>query len=49
MIEWMAATYPRSNIFLVFNSVENAPGAPYSAQSPRPVFLAARDFTPVQR
>jgi len=39
--------YPRSNVFLVFNSVENACGDPYAAPSRRPEFLASRDFTPV--
>lgn len=39
--------YPRSNIFLVFNSVENTPEAPYAASAPRPAHIAARDFTPL--
>ncbi len=39
--------YPRTNIFIVFNSVENTCGAPFSAPRPRPDFLGARDFTPV--
>ncbi len=39
--------FPRSNIFIVFNSVENTCGAPFSAPRPRPEFLGARDFTPV--
>ncbi|UXA17541.1 ectoine hydroxylase [Mycobacterium sp. SMC-4] len=34
--------YPRSNIFLVFNSVENRLTAPYRAEQPRPEYLAAR-------
>ncbi|MFI5608333.1 ectoine hydroxylase [Amycolatopsis sp. NPDC051903] len=41
--------YPRSNIFLVFNSVENALGAPFAASEPRPSFIAGRDSTPVRR
>ena len=41
--------YPRSNIFIVFNSVENTCTKPFSANNPRPEFLAARDFTPVGR
>lgn len=41
--------YPRSNIFLVFNSVENTPGEPYAAPARRPEFVAGRDFTPVTR
>jgi ectoine hydroxylase len=39
--------YPRSNVFLVFNSVENTAVEPFSAPSPRPTFIGARDFTPV--
>ncbi|MEV2276388.1 ectoine hydroxylase [Nocardiopsis sp. NPDC049922] len=41
--------YPRSNIFIVFNSVENACVKPFAASDPRPEFLSARDFTPVGR
>ena len=41
--------YPRSNIFLVFNSVENALEQPYYAAEPRPTFIAGRDFTPLTR
>ncbi|WP_424923602.1 ectoine hydroxylase [Amycolatopsis acidicola] len=41
--------YPRSNIFLVFNSVENALVEPYAASKPRPEFIGSRDFTPVSR
>ncbi|GAB3438698.1 ectoine hydroxylase [Streptomonospora sediminis] len=40
--------FPRANVFVVYNSVENACEAPFSASKPRPPFLAARDFTPVQ-
>ncbi|MQY18481.1 ectoine hydroxylase [Nocardia macrotermitis] len=40
--------FPRSNIFLVFNSVENTLVAPYSAPVPRPTYIAARDFDPVR-
>jgi ectoine hydroxylase len=40
---------PRSNIFVVFNSVENTLGEPYGAPAPRPGFVAGRDFTPVPR
>ncbi|WP_067860845.1 ectoine hydroxylase [Nocardia shimofusensis] len=39
--------FPRSNIFLVFNSVENTLVQPYAAASPRPTYIASRDFTPV--
>jgi len=41
--------YPRSNIFLVFNSVDNALVEPFAASKPRPTFIGARDFTPVTR
>lgn len=34
---------PRSNVFFVYNSVENLCGAPYQAKAPRPEFLADRD------
>jgi ectoine hydroxylase len=40
--------YPRSNIFVVFNSVENTLTAPFAAPAPRPEFVAARDFTPLR-
>ncbi len=39
--------YPRSNIFMVFNSVENALTEPFAASSPRPTHIANRDFTPL--
>jgi ectoine hydroxylase len=41
--------FPRSNIFVVFNSVENALVEPYAASRPRPEFIGSRDFTPVAR
>lgn len=34
--------YPRSNVFFVFNSVENQLQAPFSGMEPRPEFLANR-------
>ncbi|GIP46410.1 MULTISPECIES: ectoine hydroxylase [Paenibacillus] len=34
--------YPRSNIFMVYNSVENKVVKPYSGQSPRPEYIATR-------
>lgn len=40
--------YPRSNVFIVFNSVENAAGEPFAAPARRPEFIGARDFTPVK-
>ncbi|MGA4838919.1 ectoine hydroxylase [Streptomyces sp. G45] len=39
--------YPRSNVFVVYNSVHNALTAPFAAPAPRPAFLASRDFTPL--
>ncbi|WP_433173508.1 ectoine hydroxylase [Actinoallomurus sp. CA-150999] len=39
--------FPRSNVFIVFNSVENTCEEPFAAPSRRPEFIAARDFTPV--
>jgi ectoine hydroxylase len=39
--------FPRSNVFIVFNSVENTCVEPFSAPAPRPTFIGARDFTPV--
>ncbi|MFC5286908.1 ectoine hydroxylase [Actinokineospora guangxiensis] len=41
--------FPRSNIFVVFNSVENSLVEPYAAPSPRPDFVASRTFTPLSR
>ncbi|MBB1255874.1 ectoine hydroxylase [Streptomyces alkaliterrae] len=39
--------YPRSNVFIVFNSVENTAVEPFAAPVPRPDYIGARDFTPV--
>jgi len=39
--------WPRSNLFLVYNSVENALGPPFSGQTPRPEHIASRDFSPL--
>jgi ectoine hydroxylase len=39
--------FPRSNIFLVYNSVENTLEEPFAASKPRPEFLANRDVTPL--
>jgi ectoine hydroxylase len=38
---------PRRNLFIVYNSVENAIGEPYSAPQRRPEHIASRDFSPV--
>jgi ectoine hydroxylase len=40
--------YPRSNIFIVFNSVENGLQEPYAAPRPRPSYIAAREIAPVR-
>jgi ectoine hydroxylase len=40
--------FPRSNVFVVFNSVENTLVEPFAAPSPRPTFIAAREFAPVR-
>jgi len=41
--------WPRSNCFIVFNSVENAVVDPYCGLEPRPGFIAERDdFSPVE-
>ncbi|UGY90692.1 ectoine hydroxylase [Streptomyces gobiensis] len=40
--------YPRSNVFIVFNSVENPAVEPFAAPIRRPEFIGARDFTPVR-
>ena len=39
--------FPRSNVFIVFNSVENTCVEPFAANKRRPEFIGARDFTPV--
>jgi ectoine hydroxylase len=39
--------FARSNVFIVYNSVENACVEPFAATAPRPDFVGARDFTPV--
>ena len=39
--------WPRSNVFFVYNSVDNALGDPRGGIPPRPDFIASRDFTPV--
>ncbi|MDR8018088.1 ectoine hydroxylase [Nesterenkonia aerolata] len=38
--------YSRSNVFIVYNSVENTTGKPYAAPKPRPEFAGSTDFTP---
>lgn len=40
--------YARSNVFIVFNSVDNTAQEPFAAPVRRPDFIGARDFTPVK-
>ncbi len=40
--------FPRSNVFIVFNSVQNKAVEPFAAPVRRPEFIGARDFTPVR-
>ncbi|MBF6221643.1 ectoine hydroxylase [Nocardia abscessus] len=39
--------FPRSNIFVVFNSVHNTLVEPFAAPAPRPGYIGSRDFTPL--
>lgn len=39
--------YPRSNVFIVYNSVANTLVEPFGAAAPRPTFIASRTFDPV--
>lgn len=39
--------FARTNLFIVFNSVENTLESPFSGQKPRPEHIASRDFTPL--
>ncbi|WP_405497341.1 ectoine hydroxylase [Nocardia sp. NBC_00511] len=39
--------FPRANLFLVFNSVENTLLEPFSAPHRRPEYIANRDFAPL--
>ena len=39
--------FARTNLFLVYNSVENALEAPFSGQAPRPPHVAVRDAAPL--
>ncbi|WP_010524906.1 ectoine hydroxylase [Nesterenkonia sp. F] len=41
--------YPRSNVFIVYNSVENTCVEPFAAPKPRPEHIASTDFTPAGR
>jgi ectoine hydroxylase len=39
---------PRSNVFAVYNSVENTLVAPFGGTRPRPEHVASHDFTPLE-
>lgn len=41
--------YPRSNVFMVYNSVENTPKQAFGPARRRPHFLGSSDFTPLPR
>lgn len=41
--------FSRSNIFIVYNSVENACVEPFAVLKPRPEFVGSTDFTPAGR
>lgn len=41
--------FPRSNIFVVYNSMENKLGRPCYAPVERPAYLADRDFEPIPK
>ncbi|MGI5500337.1 ectoine hydroxylase [Lentzea sp. CA-135723] len=41
--------FARSNIFIVYNSMENTLQAPFGTQSQRPEYLGSRNFAPVGR
>lgn len=39
--------FPRSNVFAVYNSVDNILEDPFGPTTPRPTWVASRDFTPL--
>lgn len=39
--------YPRTNLFIVYNSVENAAKKPFGGTPPRPEFLGEREVVPI--
>ncbi|MFD3686592.1 ectoine hydroxylase [Nocardiopsis sp. NPDC058631] len=41
--------HPRSDVFVVFNSVHNACTTPFGSSGPRPEHVASRDFSPAGR
>lgn len=38
---------PRTNVFAVYNRIDNAIGSPFCSQKPRPEYLAERTFRPI--
>lgn len=40
--------WPRSNVFFVYNSVENYLEKPFGKQKQRPEYIASRDFSPLR-
>ncbi|BBC74255.1 ectoine hydroxylase [Altererythrobacter sp. B11] len=40
--------FPRANAFLVYNAMSNRLEKPFGAEKPRPDFIAAREFRPIQ-
>lgn len=41
------SAYPRTNLFFVYNSVDNTPAQPFGPNEPRPEFLARTDYAPL--
>lgn len=39
--------YPRSNVFIVYNSVSNRLVEPFAGTKPRPNYIACRDYCPI--
>lgn len=39
--------YPRSNVFMVYNSVSNRLVEPFAGTKPRPNYIACRDYCPI--
>ncbi|KMP10535.1 hypothetical protein UR09_05810 [Candidatus Nitromaritima sp. SCGC AAA799-A02] len=40
--------WPRSNVFFVYNSIENTLVEPFCGLKPRPDYIASRDFSPLE-
>jgi ectoine hydroxylase len=41
--------WPRENLFVVYNSVQNPPQKPFSGQAPRPDYIAERSVAPIRK